>query len=247
MKKEINMTNIQLIIVILLTLLRIETYSQKAHFNYETDLCSCEGIFDSTKYSRTQLQNTLNYLWNSPNIHTSATATKLEKVKELSIEKLNIECNKRLQELNSLDFINTKFWTQVKTDRIREIESTCLLRQFTILAWENPDTLLSYNVVDSTCIFYRNALINGGQEMIKAWLYLNELMKSKNADPEKVQRNFDERFNSKNKIDYARLELLTFGWWNNANHLIFHLSETGEFELEFKNLFIKVKCECDEP
>jgi len=83
--------------------------------------------------------------------------------------------------------------------------------------------------------------------MIEAWFYLNELMKSKNADPERVQRNFDERFNSKNKFDYARLELLTFGWWNNTNHLIFHLSETGEFESEFKNLFIKVKCECDEP
>lgn len=241
------MNYIQLIFAFLLVFFRIETYSQKAYFNYDADFCSCVGVFDSTKYTRTQLQNTLNLLWNSEYIHTPETAYTIERVKELSIEKLNDECNKRLQELNSLEFINNKFWTQVKIDRIREIESTCILKRYTILAWNNPDTLLSYNVVDSKCIYYRDALIKGGQEMIQAWIYLNEEMKSKNADPERVQRIFDEKFNSKNKFEYAKLDLLTFGWWNNANHLIFHINASGEFESEFKKLFINVKCECDEP
>jgi len=241
------MTYIKLIIAILLISLRIETFSQKAEFKYDTDFCSCVGVFDSTKYTRPQLQNTLSYLWNSPYIQTSATARTIEEANKLSIDKLNAECSKRLQELNSMDFINNTFWTQVKNDRIKEIENTCILRQYTLVAWNNPDTLLSYNIVDSTCIYYRDALINGGQEMIQAWIYLNEIMKSKNGDPERVQRIFEEKLSSGNKSECARLELLTFGWWNNANHLILHVDATGEFETEFKKLFTKVKCECDEP
>jgi hypothetical protein len=106
---------------------------------------------------------------------------------------------------------------------------------------------MSYSLVDSTCIFYRDALISGGQKMLDAWVVLNENLKKKNGDPEKLQRKFDEQFNSVNRLDYARLELMSFGWWSSANRLIFHIMDSGEFEAEFKKLFIKVKCECDEP
>jgi hypothetical protein len=241
------MVYIRLMVTVILIFLRIETFSQKALFNFDTESCSCTGVFDSTKYSRAQLQNTLDFLWNSPYIHTDATARKPEKVNELSLDKLNQECARRLEELNTLDFIKNKFWIQVKNDRIKEIESTCKLRRYTIMAWNNPDTLLAYEVVDSTCIYYRDALINGGQQMIEAWHFLNEIMKRKNGYPEMVQKKFDEEFSSIYKLDYARLEIMVFGWWNNANHLIFHVDSSGNFEKEFNKLFFKVKCECDEP
>jgi hypothetical protein len=149
--------------------------------------------------------------------------------------------------LNTLDFIKNKFWIQVKNDRIKEIESTCMLRRYTIMAWNNPDTLLAYEVIDSTCIYYRDALINGGQQMIEAWIFLNEIMKRKNGYPEMVQKKFDEEFSSIYRLDYARLEIMVFGWWNNANHFIFHVESSGNFEKEFNKLFFKVRCECDEP
>lgn len=241
------MTSIRLITALLLVFLRIETFSQKAQYNYETDFCTCTGTFDSTKYSRTQLENTLNLLWNTEPIHTDATARTLNKANEPDLGSLISECNNRLHELNSVKFINNKFWTKIKEDRIAEIESTCRLREYTILAWNNPDTLLSYNVVDSTCIYYRDALIDGGEEMIQAWICLNERMKRNNGDPGKVQRKFDEKFTSINRLDYARLDLMTYGWWNSANHLILHVNAGGDFESEFKKLFTKVKCNCDEP
>lgn len=237
----------QVLFAILLLLLTFELYAQKAKFIYETDFCECTGVFDSTKYSRTQLQNTLRLLWYAPIIETDATAFTLAKVSELSPDKLDAECSKRLKELNTLEFVDTDFWRQIKADRIREIENTCLLRKFTLAAWKNPDTLRYYDLVDNTCIFYRNALIQGGDELIQAWSQLNVTMKSKNANPDKLQRKFDQQLNSTDKFEYARLEVMTFGWWNSANHLIFHLNQSGDFETEFEKLFIKVKCECDEP
>jgi hypothetical protein len=106
------LTYIQLIFVTLLIFIRIEKFSQKASYKYNTELCTFDVIFDSTKYARTQLQNTFIYLWNSPYILTNANAWTLKQANELCIEKLNVECFKRLEELNTLDFIITSCGTR---------------------------------------------------------------------------------------------------------------------------------------
>ncbi len=183
----------------------------------------------------------------APSIETRATAWTLDKIKELSVDKLKIECAERLKELNTLVFINNEFWTRQKLNRIKEIESTCRLREITILAYSNPDTLMTYDLVDSTCIYFRDALIAGGQQMIDAWINLNEIKKSKNGNPEKVQRKFNEKYNSQQRIEFAKLELMQFGWWNNANHLIYHYENSLKNNDEFEKLFIEFECDCDEP
>lgn len=220
--------------------------AQKARFTYETDLCLCNAIFDSTKYSRIQLQNTLDLLYNAPYIHTDAVNLRPQENSLQNIGKLSLECEKRLHDLNTLDFIRNPFWEQVRINRILEIENTCKLRRITLLAWINPDTLLSYPTVDSNCIFYRDALIAGGEEMLKAWAILNEKMKVKNGDPERLQKQYEEKLASEDRFRYAREEIMAYGWWNAANHLIYHMQTENLYD-EFEKLFLKVKCDCDEP
>ena len=243
-----NMIKLFLRFIVFLTLIFIscKSYSQKSKLKFSYESCTCKGVFDSTKYSREQLQNTFDFLWWAPYINTTATAWTLDKVKSLSIDELNKECEEKLRILNSLDFVDNEFWIKIKNDRIKEIIGTCELRKYTILAFSNPDTLLFYDNIDSTCIFYRDALIEGGQKMIDAWIKLNEIQKGENGYPENVQRKFDEKYNSTHRLEYARLELMMFGWWNNANHLIFHMDYSIRYDLEFEKLFLKVKCDCDE-
>lgn len=81
-------------------------------------------------------------------------------------------------------------------------------------------------------------MIHGGQEMVQVWIYLNAIMKSRNGDPEKVQRNFEERFKSKNNLNYTRLYIMSFGWWNYANQLIPHLEAIEKFGPEFNKLLL---------
>jgi hypothetical protein len=48
-------------------------------------------------------------------------------------------------------------------------------------------------------------------------------------------------------MEYARLEIMKFGWWNSANHVIPHVNKSYNYAEEFKRLLIDVDCECDEP
>jgi hypothetical protein len=234
-------------ILFALILICLDSFSQNAKFKYWTELCDCKGIFDSTKITREQLQNTFNYLWWAPIIESDATAWTLDKIKELSVSKLKNECEERIDKLKTLNSVDVEFWSQLKEERINYYESTCRLREITILAYSNPDILTSYELVDSVCIYYRNALIAGGQQLIDAWIRLNESQKSKNVNPEKVQQKFDEKFNSALRSEYARSEIMKFGWWNSANDLLPHVNTSYDFAGEFERLLFDINCECDEP
>jgi len=225
----------------------VNAYPQSSVFNYWTELCDCSAKFDSTKITREQLQNTFDYLWWAPLIDSDATAWTLDQIDDLSMDELQKECAERINKLQTLDFVDDEFWNRLKNERITYYNSTCRLREYTILAYSNPDTLLSYDLVDSTCIYYRDALIAGGQKMIEAWIKLNELQKRINGDPDNLQRKFDEKFNASNKLEFARLEIMKFGWWNSANHRIPHINTSYNFAEEFERLLTGIECECDEP
>ncbi|WP_147372288.1 hypothetical protein [Mariniphaga sediminis] len=130
----------------------MESYSQYSDFTYWKELCDCKAKFDSTKYSREQLQNTFDYLWWSPNIDTDATSWTIEKIKELSLTDLENECTERINILKSFEFVEDSFWTQQKENLIIYYESTCRLKKYTILAYSNPEILLQYDLVDDKCI-----------------------------------------------------------------------------------------------
>ncbi len=230
-----------------LIFISINSFAQHAKFVYATELCACTAKFDSTKYSRQELQNTMDYLWNSQYIRADATASKLDNVDKLSVADLRKECDDKIIKLKSLQFVNDAFWTQVLAENIAFYESTCRLKEYTISAYANPNILLEYNLVDSTCIYYRNALINGGDELIKAWFKLHEKQKSNNGSPENLQKRFDKKYYSAYRLEYARLEVMQFGWWNSANHMLPHVNIYYNFEEEFEKLLMDVNCECDEP
>jgi len=235
------------VIFLSLIFISIDSFSQYADFKYWKELCDCKAKFDSTKYTREQLQNTFDYLWWAPIIDSDATAWTLEQINELNIIDLRKECAERIDILKTLEFVDDTFWSQLIEERITYYESTCKLRELTILAYSNPDTLLHYDLVDSKCIYYRDALIDGGQTMIEAWIKLNNIKKSKNGNPEKVQQKFDKNFNSPHSLGYARLDIMKFGWWNSANHLLPHVNISYDFAGEFERLLADVNCECDEP
>ena len=48
-------------------------------------------------------------------------------------------------------------------------------------------------------------------------------------------------------IKHARMEVMTYGWWNSANHLLPHVNTHYRYEEEFEKLLIDIECDCDEP
>jgi len=235
-----------LILFAILLLPGKQALGQLASYHYWTDLCDCRGSFDSTIYSREELLNTFDYLWRAPVLQADATAWTLEEMAALSVADVQEECGERIADLKTRIFVDDPFWTGLRAEQIRYYEASCYLRKLTIIAYENPDTLLQYKLVDSTCIYYRDALIAGGQDLLDAWAKLTESKKSTNADPSKLDREYWQMYNSGHRLDYALMEVMAFGWWNNANHLLPHIDPNYYYELEFERLFTDVECICDE-
>ncbi|MDD2983688.1 MAG: hypothetical protein PHQ74_09895 [Crocinitomicaceae bacterium] len=238
---------IRKLITVILILINTNSFAQYANFEYNTELCECIAKFDSTKYSRQELQNTIDYLWNSNYISTNSTPRKLEDIEKLNVTDLRKECDEKINTLKSLKIVNEPFWTKLLAEQIAFYESTCRLKEFTILAYANPKILLTYELVDSTCIYYRDALIAGGDQLIKAWYALHEKQKSNNGSPENLQRRFDNKYYSDHRLEYARMEVMSFGWWNSANHLLPHINTYYDYNEEFEKLLIDIECDCDEP
>ncbi len=233
--------------VVLISFFSLALSSQQAEFEYWTELCDCKGTYDSTKYSQTKIQNTFDYLWFMPSIETSATAWRLEEIDSLSTAPLIQECNEKISTLKSLDLPNDTFWLDMRNQIIRYFMETCKIRELTILAYSDPNTLNRVSLDSNKCDVYREGLIEGGEKLLNAWTKMNEIQKSKNADPNHIQMQFENEYYSDKPLEYARLRVMMFGWWNCANHNSFHIDTTINFEKEFTRLFEKTECECMEP
>lgn len=244
------MKRIIYLILILLLNFHFNIYSQKQTFKFETESCSCIGKYKESKIATNRIENTYKYLYSPFDIKTNATPWRISEISEipnLNIDTLKKECQEKLSALDTSEFVDSKYWNNIRECKVKEITQTCRLSEFTIVALSNPDTLLHYETTDSISRFYRDALIDGGQKLLDAWFVLNEYKKSRNWAPEKLQKKFEEKMNSELKYEYAKLDIIKFGWWNTSNHLIYHMQVDATFDEEFKNLFYKVKCKCYSP
>lgn len=239
-----NHTSTMIAAVAVLSLCFHPLCAQQAYFEWDDGACLCNGLFDSTQYSRNQIQNTYFHLLMAPTIQTKATARGIKDIGKQSIQDLDLECSARLSQLDTAQFIETPYWERVREGRTHEIRAICELKRLTILGYANPDTLRSFLPAADTCRFYIDALTAGGEKMLTAWIKLKEQQKLRNANPERLAGEFERRYRSPEKLDYARLELMRFGWWNCGNHTVPRLNLNSESLGEFRKVFLSSSCAC---
>jgi hypothetical protein len=218
-----------------------------AIFKWDTELCSNTGEYDSEKYTEEELKNTHDtwgmhsgaYLSTNTNPTSAADAEKLTR-------ELTAEYNERKASYNQ-KVISNPYWEKVKADRIHELEDTYELKKIAIEAYSNPSVLLN-NRFSKNCTEYAKALIsNDTILLLKTWNNLAEKQKKNNGSPEKFMERHLEKYNSKDRIQNARQEIMTYGWWNCANAEVYRVDDDGTMEKEFNKLFTNVTFECDEP
>ena len=81
---------------------------------------------------------------------------------------------------------------------------------------------------------------------MNAWFELKERQKLNNCCPEMVEKEFLSKYNSCNRLKYARLDLMTYGWGNCMNQFVYHHTDYIRIEEEFQKLFISVDREDEE-
>lgn len=231
---------------LLIVLCTTHVFSQKKTFNTNSGLCYFSGEYDSTKYTKEQLQNTVDYLAHTQSF-ASATVWEYSKIPSLDYTLLKNEYDQFLNKIISKEFPDHPYWNRLRLNILKYYKQELILKELTIKAYKKPKVLLDYKLIDKQCEFYRDAIIAGGEKLLKAWEHLHKLQLEERYDKKEYDAKFQKKYKSKKRMEYALVEVMSFGWWNHANHLLPRKLIEHHFEERFKNLFIKSKWECDEP
>jgi hypothetical protein len=237
--------------LLLFLLLVPAAYGQTRTFEWTDELCSFKGTYNSRNLSERKLRNTVR-LTRPGELSLSsvgATVWNFSEIAELDTARLDREYNAVKSELENLDIIDTPYWQGARAARLKEIEQVYRLARLTMRAYTKPDVLREYPAAAACKTKFAEPIIAGGDKLLAAWRVVNLDSQSKNSDPARLQRRFDEQINSPQKFEYALVETMAFGWWNCANAEIEYdeRSSNGEYHREFRKLFTRVTEECDEP
>lgn len=247
MKK--NLTAI-LILFNIIILSGVTASAQLKKFKWQTELCEFEGTYDSSKYTAEELKNTQEFLATIGMIplFTDATVGNYDDIKTLSLEELDKEYKEKSEALKNLDLVEGEYWEMLRQKKLNETNQAYYLKRLTIQGYENPKILREYKEGENCTINYAEPLIAGGDSLIGAWRKVNLDSQKNNGSPETLQRRFDRENASPDRLKYARIEVMRFGWWNCINQTIPYVEYDAKQRENFEKLFKNIKTVyCDEP
>lgn len=235
--------------VVILLLASVFAQGQTRKFQWEDEICVFEGTYNAKRYTKKQLEDTY-HLWYSRDFQMDtydATAFKIEDIEKLrSVESLEAEYAKKSAALKALQVVNVPFWKDYKQKKLKELEMDYQLARASAQAFKNPAVLREITFADACVARFAPPLTTGGDELLRIWREVNVDLRAKNADPERVRREFEAQLVSADKFQYAQVEVITFGWWNCVNERI----ERADYSVGNKNfwkLFSRVKkIACDD-
>lgn len=224
--------------------------AQVKKFRWTTELCEFEGTYDARKYSEAELRNTLKLfaLGGEFRLNTEATVWKFEDIARLDVAALDREYNRVMGELKNLKIARSPYFENLRQKKLKEVEQVYRLSRTTMQAYTNPAVIGEYKSAAACVAKFAAPLANGGADLLGIWRAVNEDSRKKNGDPARLERIFNEQMNSADREKYARVEVMSFGWWNCANESIEYVEHDGTPEKQFDKLFSRVKTiSCDEP
>jgi hypothetical protein len=219
-------------------------------FKWETELCDNESTFDARRYSSVELAGTLK-LWHMTGgvlLEINDAAFKPDQIAGLStVKELDTEYAKKKKELLDLEIVNESYWIETKKLLLKAMKDEYDLSRIAIQAYTNPE-ILKGNRFSKVCPDLIKALTSSDTSLLMAsWKALVKEQSRTNSSPENIMKRFEEEYNHPDRLMYARVELITFGWINRVNETITHVAGDEKVNDKFHSLFLKTRSECTEP
>jgi len=245
-------TYMKLLLLFALLFTTIPVHSQIKTFKWSDELCEYSGTYNSKKYSEVKLRNTQRLLFGQDLKLDSVGATvwKYEDIAKLDPASLEIKYNDLIDELEHFEYVSTPFTDAVLAARLKETRQLYQLIRTTMAAYNDPAVIRKYQGAEACKLNYGEPIIAGGETLVAAWKRVNLESQSKNGDPGRLQQRWDEENASPDRMKFALVETMSFGWWNCANQEIKYADESfgSRADKEFKKLFIRTRTiRCDEP
>ena len=215
-------------------------------FKFTTEVCENTGKFEKKLYTKSQIEGAY-FLWFEFSGLTSNFIKTPDDIKKLNLTNLVNEYNGKLNYLENLKTVNNNFWKSLKIQRIRELNEEFEAKKIHILAYTDSKYLLQ-NRFSEHCKKYVSILNSENKSsIVKEWANLKETQKKNNSNPESLELKFQNQVNSNDKLVFAKINLIEFGWWNCINEMIFRVNDDNEnIRKQFYKLFKTVKSECDD-
>lgn len=232
------------LLFIIITLLPLFSKAQSNLFYWENGLDYCTGRFDSKKFTTKDLELIYRYLYQMDiDMFIVGNVWQIEQMDTATTTALDTYYSKTLNILDSIKRPPGQFWDSLLVYRKKELHDVYTLKRLSILALKTPALLKKQFAND--CFDEVTALNGTEQELLEAWRKQKERLKQENSSPEEVEEKWQKRYDSPNRLKYARLDLMD-DWWNCMNQFVFYYKNDIQLELEFRKLFISVKVESGE-
>ncbi len=227
--------------------MNVSTFAQTKTFIWRSTLCRYEGEYDSSKTTEAQLHDTyLLHCFNASYMEARVTAWAPEDIPKLNLDSLHSEYKTKLKFLKQLNIINSQFWETVRQNKIHRLSETYNFDKTVIKAYKNPSVLKSIPANDS-CYQFVDAMIAGGDQLLNLWKQVSANACKNNGDSiQCIHERYLDKINSPQKLLFAQIELILFGWWNCANSYSQYRDNQGERIKIFNELFTNVKVQCGE-
>ncbi len=211
-------------------------------FEWKTGICQMNGIIDTAKANEAELNNALYIIWQPSGLSRPFLWNKPADSTLVNLEIVKREYQQKKAELTSCALPKGIYWEQMRQARLKELKDAYELRSLAIKAYTNPKLLKQQKTAG--CSNAEKALILGGDALLAYWKKQHEQEVIGAVDPVAIQKDFDQKWESKDKLLWARIEVMRYGWWNCVSEKQQGNISESEIEIAFKRLFLEVRENC---
>lgn len=228
--------------IVVLTLFPFLSSGQTDMYGWDEGMTFYTGKFDTTNFSLEEIDKIYNYLHSpSSEMFTVGNVWKVEQMDTATTTSIDTYYKRSLHVLETMRVPKGAYWDSLLFLRKRELFEVCKDNRLFVLALKDPSVL--YQNQQEECLVEIDALNGDSTDLINAWIDLKERQKLNNCCPDNVERIFKNRYNSSDRLKYARLQLMIYGWGNCANQFIYYYTDYRRVEQEFQKLFLSVERE----
>ena len=220
-------------------------FGQLATFEWDDECCHVVGTFDSTEVSRDQLQDALDLfgIYNYTQIDNTPLLFKPYSLEEHESQwdAYKIEEVKIVNRITNCSLPEGTLWEKALNEELEELHSTRGLYFAEYIALvENDYTylrLLTGHDQNPLLEEYVEALTGTDEVFLAMFEQHTKRMAAKNGDPQRIFDQTKDLLKEENWRELASVNMLTYGWHNEANHGIKRHDEYDTFFNLFLPLF----------
>jgi hypothetical protein len=217
-------------------------------FTWQDEVCENTGTFPAGAYTQQQLRDTYR-LANGFMLLTTTVAFNFTEYNAAYFARaaasLQHERDSLTALLRGLQPVPIPYWRTLKQLRAQQLAEAYALKQAELEGYFHPESLL-HNRYYPHCIAYATAITSTDTVVVlKAWRKLVDEQKRQNGNPENLEREYVREAAKPEAINFAKMQLLTFGWSNCANSQSKYnqLDDQGTASpiYKFERLFTRIK------